>query len=528
MNNIISKVAASILVAGVVVSISSANDHEISSDGSLLVTDSNFTVEHAKDDLTGKTFPIDMKMDEKPVNMTFRPVVNATPGSGFTLKFENGGFKKADSIFLCTNAEGNSSKKDSNMTVVGNMFSRGQSGTIISGIMTAPQFQFNNEVNTSLIKKGRLIYFRTNDSCLNRETKNGKTISYIPDVVGIGEPCQVVTAQIIDGKTTQGTSFPDYNTPIRSLGKTIKAVKIACATPICYIDAAADLKKFTAKVRPSGINKMVDKLLSDVKIAKSNDYLDSNAISVASCPNCPVVDCISTIQISNSTSHAIRKMDLAFDFYDKDGKVNNKILKLKKAIISVGGEEPSDKKVYKKDYQIDGKKLTIKNLSIANGSTTLQVKLIANQKDVLPIGLLKARINGLDTTPTSSSSDVNYDEVKNIAVLKISGQTKFVVPYMNTKYRTFVKITSQDDKEVTKLSAVITDQNGKSTEVKLDDLKPSATVYLFSDHGKLYEAAQAAGLKNAWTVEFTSTSVVTVDAYMKSPNGGDRRIEAFD
>ncbi len=492
MNNIISKVAASVLLAGITISGVNA--------ASTLVVDGN--ISEAQTD----NFYVDMSNVSAEANLTFIPKVNATPGSGFTLKFENGGYLESYSqIFLCATADGNESNaSDANLTIVGNMFSQGQSGTIIEGAMTAPQFQFKNDANESLIDAGTHIYFRRDNDC-----------KVLPKIKGINGPYLDVTAKIINGVTTQGTSYPDYDTASMSLGKTAKAIKVACSVPVCRIDVGADMKKFTRSPKVAGINRIVE----DISVEEASS---DNIGRILACPKCgQVTNCVTGIEISNETATKIEAIKFALNFYNKDGEVANDTLKLKDVVIALDGNKTVD-------YTINGSsvQLTGLDLNSTDGNTTIQVTYTPNETDVIPTGLVKARVYDLDTNTSKAGIDVKYDEVKDFAVFKLAGQTKFVVPYMNRNYKTFVKITSQSSDNM-KMSAVITDQDGKSTEVALDDLGAKETVYLFSDHGALYDAAQAAGLNNAWTVKFTTSGAVTVDAYMKSPNGGDRRIEAF-
>ena len=493
MNNIISKVAASVLLAGITISGVNA--------ASTLVVDGNNSTAQTDN------FYVDMSTVSAEANLTFIPKVNATPGSGFTLKFENGGYLEDYSqIFLCARSDGNESNAaDSNLTIVGNMFSQGQTGTIIDGAMTAPQFQFKNDANESLIDANTHIYFRTDNAC----TK-------LPKIKGINGSCLDVTAKIINGVTTQGTSYPDYDTATMTLGQTAKAIKVACSVPVCQIDVGADMKKFTTAPKAAGINKIVE----DISV---NEVTDSdNTGKISACPDCDQVNnCVTKIEISNSTDTDIQAVKFALNFYNKDGEVANDSLKLQDVTIKLDGNKTVG-------YTINGSSVELSGLDLnsSDGNATIEVSYTPNETDVIPAGLVKARVYDLDTNTSKDGIDVKYDEVKDFAVFKLAGQTEFVVPYMNKDYRTFVKITSQSSDNM-KMSAVITDQDGKSTEVALDDLGAKETVYLFSDHGALYDAAEAAGLNNAWTVKFSTSGAVTVDAYMKSPNGGDRRIEAF-
>jgi len=491
MNNIISKVAASVLLAGIVISGVNA--------ASTLVVDGN--VSKAQKD----KFYIDMAKASSEANLTFIPKVNATPGSGFTLKFENGGYSDEETqMFLCVAKDANDSNFSSaNSAVVGNLFSQGQTGTIINHTLTAPQFQFKNDANESLIDAGTHVFFRTDSECKNP-----------PKIKGLGSSCLSVTAQVINGVTTQGTSYPDYDTNTMTLGETAKAIHVACSVPVCKISVAKDMKEFTKDDVASGINKIV---------AETNvDEASGDTGKISDCPGCDqTVTCITNIEINNSSDTPVEGLKLALNFYNDKGELANDTLKLKNVSIKLEDNET-------KEYTIDGSvvKMTGLDLNESKGIEKIKVVYTPDETNVIPTGLVKGRIYDLDTNTSKAGIDVTYDEVKNFALFKLTGQTEFVVPYMNRDYRTFVKITSQVNSTM-KMSAVITDKAGRSTEVPLNDLGAKKTVYLFSDHGPLYDAAQAAGLDNAWTVKFSTSGSVTVDAYMKSPNGGDRRIEAF-
>jgi hypothetical protein len=167
------------------------------------------------------------------------------------------------------------------------------------------------------------------------------------------------------------------------------------------------------------------------------------------------------------------------------------------------------------------------DLNLGSGANKIKLTIVPTEKDVIPTGEVKARIYDLETNVTrANKSDVKLDEVKELVTFQVEGLTKFTVPYMNTNYKTFVKITTKSEDAPAQLSAVITDQNGKQVEVELDPIKPKGTVYLFSTFGPLYEAAKSAGLANAWTVDFTTSAAAVVDSYMSVPNG-ERRVEPF-
>jgi len=384
------------------------------------------------------------------------------------------------------------------------MFSK---GTVVNSVMSDPKFQFKNDANETLIENQSHIFFRTDNTC-----------EFAPKIVGLGATCLPVTAQVIDGVTTQSTAFADYDTEPRALGETKKMITIACSTPICLIDATEDLKKFTNTVKTSGIN---GNIATAVNTSGQTNRTNDTGL-IADCPTCgEVTDCVTYIQIANASATAIQGIKFALDFYDDKNVKNNAALKLKSTLIELDGNMTTD-------YVIDGSTVALTGLDLnsTDGTTIIKVTYSPTETDVLAVGTVQARIFDLDTNTTTPGIDVIYDETKMFASFEVSGLTKFTVPYMNTSAKTFVKITTKSSDAPAQLSAVITDQNGKTVEVTLDDIAPNATVYLFSTFGPLFDAAKAAGLSNAWTVDFTTSAAAVVDSYMTTPNG-ERRVEVY-
>jgi len=494
MNNIISKVAASVLLAGVIISGVSAK--------SVLTIDGNTSIP-TDDGRVTKSFSIDIMGSGEEANLTFIPNINAAPGSGFTLKFENAGYVETSSIFLCTYTRDSNESDPVNgalTAVVGNMFSK---GTVVNGVMTEPKFQFKNDANETLIQNGSHIFFRTDSACTE-----------LPSIVGVGASCLTVSAQVVDGITTQSTAFPDYDTNLRTLGETKRMIRIACQTPTCQIDATKDMKQFTTNAPAAGINGKIS--------GGSNPVLD---VKLVDCPECDQTSaCTTTIEIENNSSKdTLQSMKFALNFMDKTGAVNNSALKLKAVEIKLDGDQTLS------DYTIDGATVTLNNLGIdATGETPdkITITYTPNGTDEIVEGKVSGRIFDLDTNTTKTGIDVIYDKTQDLAKFAVAGLTTFTVPYMNTNYKTFVKITTKSSDAPATLSAVITDQNGKSVDVTLDDIAANATVYLFSTFGPLFDAAKAAGLANAWTVNFTTSAAAAVDSYMTTANG-ERRVEVY-
>jgi hypothetical protein len=506
MNNIISKIAASALLATVAISgVSAKSTLTMSQDINVSLAESNAS--------TQNDFAIDIKGSVvTDINLTFVPNINATPGSGFTLKFENGGYVEVPSIFLCVDSDANKSNGASGLTVVGNMFSK---GTVVDGIMTAPRFQFKNDANETLIQNQSYVLFRTDSAC-----------SKEPEILGLNGACQTVTAQVVDGITTQSTAFPDYDTNKRKLGTTKRMIRISCETPVCKIDASKDMKQFTTNPVVAGINGGVVGV-SDVGI---------NA-TLTDCPECDQTSaCLTTIEIENNSTVALQQMKFALNFMNKKGENANTNLKLKDVKITVVKSGVDQNKTV--GYTIDGSTVTLTGLDaiVATGGqsgvtndnsapTHIAIEYTPTGTDAIIEGKVSGRIYDLDTNISKAGIDVIYDKTQDFASFEVAGLTVFTVPYMNTNYKTFVKITTKSETPA-KLSAVITDQDGKTADVALADIDAKGTVYLFSNKGPLFDAAKAAGLKNAWTVDFTTSAAAVVDAYMTTATG-ERRVAPY-
>ena len=118
------------------------------------------------------------------INLIFQPQINVTEASGFSLKFENGGFTKENNLFLCVGED--------------------EAGKLIdfetsnNNIMTSLKFQFYDYVT---IEKGANITFHKN-SCWDIN----------PIIKADGASGSIIKAKINEGISNQGTSIPDYNT----------------------------------------------------------------------------------------------------------------------------------------------------------------------------------------------------------------------------------------------------------------------------------------------------------------------------
>jgi hypothetical protein len=420
------------------------------------------------------------------VNLTFKPKVNGTKGSTFELQFDNGGFEDISKILMCSQNQ-----------PVGLMYSQGDDYNSTAKIMPNPRFQFNSDVNESLIVADSNITFHEGDDDCTREN---------PAVVSNAGSCSVITALISEARTTTGLDFNDYITNKVTIGKTKKMVQIACQTPVCTIDASAENKLFTTSITPSGINKSLN----------VETVANRNAVDFTNCPSCEeagAAPCTVVITVKNdSTEVNLTNFTIASSFKDVKGVASTLTL--------------DNTKVNGSAYNI-GSTLKIAFTTPVSLGNDQNITLVytPNKTSVLNEGSLTGSVTTMDTTAGLADVAAKTFTDQIITKFQAAGTTKFIVPYMNSSYKTFVKITTMSDKGA-KLSAVITDQNGKTADVTLADIGANGTVYLFSTKGPLFDAAKAAGLASAWTVQFDTTAAASVVSYMTTANG-ERRVEAY-
>jgi hypothetical protein len=485
MKNILSMAVASSFIAGMVISTSSAE--------SVLCVDGNKTnTSTAKD----KNISVDIKGQGTDINMTFVPNINGSAGSGFRVVFTNGGFAERASITLCSNGQR-----------VGNMFSKGTGGT--DGIMEQPRFQFDSDVNESLIVADSNITFHTTDDCTT-----------LPQIVSNAATCSTVSAKVDDGKTTQGTAFPDYNTNSLEIAQTVQMIRIACTAPECFV--TGDKLKFTNDAKAAGVNVA----LTDPSTGKKPT---SGIYSTADCPECgeeAIVKCTTDILIENkSTDFNITGLDIVAAFHNGTAIQNSAF---KPTIdISVDGNES-------KAYTL-GSKFSPANLNIgADSNSTIRLTFTPDTTTEIATGAIWASVTGLDSNLSSAGNDVQtVFNSHPIASIRKGAETKFTVPYMNGKSPNFVKIATTVDSE-TPLAAEVTDSKGNKCNVELQPIVANGSTFVFAgtapsgdEYQTLVPAGQCSNLVDSlYSVVFTTNAQVNVVSYMRT-SVGERYVDVY-
>jgi len=409
--------------------------------------------------------------------IVWKPFVNLTSGSKFTLRAVNSEFVLARDVSLCNKG-----------VKVGTMVSVGT--TDGSTKMNDMSFRIDDGIVDPDNLKDSNITFSTTTTCPSDETT---MLALIPT----GGACSSYGVEIPQAIDDSSQAFTDYTAPAITIGNAKRLVKVACDTPVCTIDAAADNKSFTLVAASTGINN-----------SKQEEIGSNNASTY--CPECEentVATCRTTISVKNDAPFDITSLELTpsmannagmtvdvdFDVNSSTGGALNSLITLSDINITAGDE---------------------KNITITYNPLT---------NAVIEPGTVSSAI-----TLKSGMDALQLDRRSNdLATFSVAGNTVFTVPYMNSTYKSMVKVTSLSDAEA-KLSAVITDQDGLATGVvDLGTIAPKATKFLFSTSGALKDAADAAGLKNAWSVVFTISAEATVVATMAGPDGGDRAISVF-
>lgn len=482
MKNILSMAVASSFIAGMVISTSSAQ--------SILCLDGNSTNKDAN-----KNISIDIKGNgTDDVNMTFIPKINGSAGSGFRVVFTNGGFAERAAITLCAGGER-----------VGNMFSK---GTTTDGIMTSPRFQFDSDVNESLIIADSNITFHTNDTC-----------NVFPEIVSNSPACSVISAMIDDGRTTQGTAFPDYNTNSLKIGTTEQMIKIACSAPECFV--GADKLTFTEDASVAGVNVALTKV--------ANSKPNHNVLTTADCPECgekAIATCTTQIVIENTSKEFnITGLDIVAAF--NDGSAINNGAFSPKIDLSVDGNES-------KKYTL-GSKFSPDNINIMYGKqSTVKLTFTPDNVNQIATGKIQASIKGMDSSLSSAGNDIQTEfNAHPVAMIKQGAQTQFTVPYMNGASANFVKVATKA-KANTELSAAITDSKGNTCNVALQPIVANGSTFVFAntapagdEYQPLIPDGQCSNLVDKlYSVVFTTNAQVDVVSYMRT-SVGERYVDVY-
>ena len=409
--------------------------------------------------------------------LVFKPKVNLTSGSKFHLYATNAAFIAADEVSLC---DGNTS--------IGKMVSQGIIGT---GTMNKMRIRINDAddtfSNAHFAKDGNYT-FSIGNTCAGQPPLS---------LVGTGSACQAITVAVVEPVDDSSLPFDDYKTPEATFGQTKRLVSIACDVPVCNIDVNADSKLFTTVQQSAGINQSP---VSSMGSLNANTY----------CPECEeaqIASCTTTITVKNQSAD-FNVTSATFTPIFTDNKNAGMTLDIDGTSYNMGTQ-------------------VVKTLTTGEDNGAIPEEIIEiTYKPKQDTTIAEGFVSGKIVLKSNNGNTLNTERKEDtLAQFQFAGSTKFIVPYMNSSYKTFVKITTMSASGA-KLSAVITDQNGKSTDVTLSDIGPKGTVYLFSTQGPLFDAAKAAGLANAWTVTFDTSAEASVVSYMTTANG-ERRVEAY-
>ncbi len=436
------------------------------------------------------------------VNLTFKPKVNGTKGSTFELQFTNGGYEDIPKILMCSQNQ-----------PVGLMYSQGDDYSDTDHIMPNPRFQFNSDVNESLIvAKSNITFHEGEDNC---SAPN-------PAVVSNSAACLPISVKIDEGKTTTNIDFKDYNTNVATIGSTKKMVSIACETPVCTIDATKGSKLFTTSVTPSGINLS----LNNTKAA------NRDADDFSNCPECeekaaaPCTVKISVRTISTDTNLTSFTLNTAFK--DEKGAASSIAL----ASTKVNGVAYTHGSTTEFNFDTP--------VSIGKDQN-ITIVYTPNKTSILTAGNLEGSVTTMDTVNADGAhdSDVTTKSFNDgvVTTFEVAGKTKFTVPYMNSKTSNMVRISNTQD-TVRELSAAITDTNGKKCNVNYSNLAANSATMLFaktkagrvadSAYRNLIPEGECSNLTSTeYSVVFTTSGSVDVVSYMTMSNGSQRYVDVY-
>jgi len=510
MNKVFSKVAVATLMSAVVATaVQAGTPSKLFINHGASYNDSNTTTAstgagdtagpiggHNIDGNASQAISIDIAGQGTIVPLVFTPFVNLTSGSKFTLEAVNAEFVLAREASLC-----------SGRTVVGKLVSVGPSTATPTETMNNMSFRIVDSTDaafkTAHFAKDGNYTFAAANNCYDAAGQPGLSIT------STGDACQAVSVQIPTAIDDSSQSFEDYTTPAIVVGETKRFVSISCDVPVCSIDINDDMKSFTTTATPSGIN-------ADTRASASTDLSAIRNSRDYACTDCgdSATTCITTIFVRNEAGADFNVTKLSFTptFTDNgnagmtyviDGNTSGSLNGTFGTLMTLT------------DFNLSAN--TEKNITVTYTPTVGSVIAEGSVDATIVLGATKGATKDLALTVSP--------KFNSIATFTVAGQTAFTVPYMNSNNHGFVKITTLSDKGA-KLSVTITDQNGKQATKDLADLTANGTVYLFSDSGDLKDAADAAGLANAWTVDFSTTAAATVVSYM--PTGdGERTVIAY-
>jgi hypothetical protein len=437
----------------------------------------------------------------KPVELVWNSFVNLTSGSKFTLRAVNADFALSQEAVLCT-WDGTAQQKIGAMVSVGN--------TDGSTKMNNMSFRIDDDAAgtlTDAFKRDNNVTFIAGNTCASTTPLS---------LISTAAACTDISVEIPQAIDDSSQAFTDYTAPAIKVAKTKRLVSVACSVPVCTIDASQESKVFTTTPTATGINNAITPVAGSLR---ADTY----------CPECDQstqASCTTVITVKNtSTDFNITELSVTPVF--TNGGNPNMAFTVDanydgSAVATVGAGVETNTSAALNTLA------TLKDLNITDGSDhNITITYTPAANSVIEEG----SVTGELIFKSNSGQVLMTDrEARNLdlAVFSTAGKTEFTVPYMNTSYKSMVKVTSLSN-EVATISAVITDQDGVSTpSIDLGTIAPHATAFYFSTQGALKTGADAtAGLKNAWSVVFTINAEATVVATMTGPDGGDRAISVF-
>jgi hypothetical protein len=423
------------------------------------------------------------------VNLTLTLGADMNPGTHFDVHFVNGGLPNTGKFMICNGDE-----------QVGKYLT-GNTGSD-AAMVPDPTFEFTTDADSDLLKGGEILNFIDGGDDQNCSSQDTITV--------LATDC--VTIYSDNGENTSGTvKVPEIDSAVP--GPVIVTyrpdIEISCATPVCIVDSAG--KAFTDGTVAMGVNKRVPTAVNaDTNVSGDWDCNEpSGCGSVAGPGSCTVI-----IAIKNNTDYNITGMTLATTFAPMDGTSTLSDMNYTFIDDNVSNTDP---------VAAVGSDLVIEDLNITNdgNKTELMFAFIPSGTATIPQGVVNAEIKDIkDSADSPELADVKLP-TKGLANFGGGAETTFTVTYMNRNYKSFAMITAYAD---TPLTATITDYKGNVTEADCGTISKNNTAFIFSDKKEhssscLVQAADAAGLADAWTVTFHVKAAVDVAAYMETPTG---------
>jgi len=428
------------------------------------------------------------------VNVTVTLNADMNPGTTFDFHVIDGSVANSGSFFLCNGD-----------VVVGkyvNLVS-----TNAAGRATVIGMEFSTDANTSLTQSGEVLNLVDGSNIGGDCNTTVNTLSIVPDLG------KCVRVKSDNGLNNNGSRVvTEINSADSAYVLEYRAdVMVSCNIPTCTIHN--DGLQFTTASTVSGVNKRTASTLTADRNASANGDYSACYSTVGCTPIATYAPCTTIISIQNNM-------------------LDSNITGFTLNTLFGGASLPSDMVVTYisptgNDKNITvGTGLVINDVNISSGEEeNITISFNPNGGGTIVEGLMSANLSALVDANRTTQVSGAVIETKGIANFGGGISTDFTVTYMNPSFKSFAMISAKAD---TKLTATITDSAGVTAEATFPDLSAGKTTFVWADHAghatsPLETAATAAGLNNAWTVEFHVTAAVDVAAYMEA-NGGQRTL----